>query len=356
MISTKIGPIRLGSCPVCSDRIDDKKSYWCKREVVKTSCHHPHYYHLDCIASKFDALPYHPRRCEVCGEQPLPLVRLSGLKHDEKSPYCEPYVLDVIRTGSTSLLQKLCKLFPQMLTQKFHSPTEHCDMPLLFLAVHYRQTECLQTLIDNGANERNQLDAALNFAARLGHTACISVLLNNGATSVNYALELAVKGGHDDCLNALIDNGVNNFDRAFYLAAYGGQVSGMDILLNRAPDIEPDQLNDYLNSAAHAGYPQILQLLIDNGANDLNRALRSAAIQGHSDCLQILISNGADDTEEALNSAVLGGHTECLELLIDNGASELNVAHILAEQFDHGECEQILREKITSQDQGCIIL
>ena len=356
MISTKIGPIRLGSCPVCSDRIDDKKSSWCKREVVKTSCHRPHYYHLGCIASKFDALPYHPRRCEVCGEQPLPLVRLSGLKHDEKSPYCEPYVLDVIRTGSTSLLQKLCKLFPQMLTQKFHSPTEHCDMPLLFLAVHYRQTECLQTLIDNGANERNQLDAALNFAARLGHTACISVLLNNGATSVNYALELAVKGGHDDCLNALIDNGVNNFDRAFYLAAYGGQVSGMDILLNRAPDIEPDQLNDYLNSAAHAGYPQILQLLIDNGANDLNRALRSAAIQGHSDCLQILISNGADDTEEALNSAVLGGHTECLELLIDNGASELNVAHILAEQFDHGECEQILREKITTQDQGCIIL
>ena len=76
MISANSGPIQPTFCSICTDKIDVKQSHWCKREVVKTSCHHPHYYHLECIASKFDALPHHLRRCNVCEGQPLPLYAL----------------------------------------------------------------------------------------------------------------------------------------------------------------------------------------------------------------------------------------------------------------------------------------
>ena len=355
MISTGNSLINSISCSLCGNSLDFNIGQLQGREVVKTSCKQPHYYHLDCITQKIDAVSHPHRRCSICDGRPLPLVRLSGARFNEESPYCESLATYACRTGDLVQLKQLLAEDSDMPNRRYLYPTDHFDSTLLSIAARFGQIHCLQALINGGADKQRQLNAALNYAAGSGHIECVKFLLNTGATSVNSALELASEGGHAKCVDVLIDNGANSFHDALYFTAIEGHTECMRILLSKGSPIEAKQLNGNLNDAAYKGNADILQLLIDHGANDLNQATWTSALRGHSECLRVLIRNGAKELEEPLNGAAMKGHTECLKILMDSGANDLKIPLSIAEKHNRIECQQILREKINSQRGNCTI-
>lgn len=355
MISTGKSLVNVIGCSACGKSLDFNIGQLPGREVVKTSCDRPHYYHLDCITPKIDALAHCCRRCSICDGRPLPLVRLSGVRLNEESSYCESLATYACRTGDLVQLKQLLADDADMPQRRYLYPTEQFDSTLLSIAARFGQIHCLQALINSGAGNQRQLNAALNYAAGSGHIECVKFLLNTGATCVNRALEIASERGHANCVDVLIDNGANSFHNALYFTAVEGHTECMRVLLSKGSPIETKQLNENLNDAAYKGNADILQLLIDHGANDLNQATWTSALRGHSESLRVLLRNGANELEEPLNGAAMRGHTECLRILMDSGANELKIALSIAEKHKRTECQQILREQINSQKGNCSI-
>ena len=331
MISGSNIPTFPISCPICDESLDIKSTRPSQREVVTTYCNTPHYYHLECITQKFDALSESDRCCCVCKEQPLPLVRLSGVRLNEESPYCESLATYACRFGNLIVLDRLLRRDSTIINRLYPYPTEQCNATLLTIAASFGQIECLKTLLKSGP-EKWQLDAALISAVESGHAECVKFLLNKGAKKesnrLNFALELASEAGHANCVDVLIDNGADNFDHALHFSTKAGHAGCVKILLDKAPALSTTRLNESLNRAAYKGKSEVLQLLIDKGADNLNEALYSAAGKGH---------------------------VECTKLLMDNGAHDLRMALCMAEQYDHIGCQNILREKIASQKESCSI-
>lgn len=356
MIPTSNNLPHTVSCQLCNTSLDLKIGQSSQREVVKTSCNPPHYFHLDCIAATFDRLFYKDRHCQTCNNQPLPLVRLSGLKPNEASPYCESLATHACRTGNLAELQKLIKQDPGMVAGPCHYPTMHPETTLVSIAASFGQIECLKALINCGPKEQLELDKALEYAAKSGHTDCVKLLLNEGATKVNGAMLLASEFGHPECLKALIDNGTNEIAEALSSSAGASHIECMQFPFNRVKTLTTNNLNECLRCAASFNRVVTLQILIVNGANDLDDALVNAALHGHSESLRILLFHGANSSVDALCGAVRSGSTECLKLLLDNGASELYTPLAYARQINRIECQQILRERINSQQMSCTVL
>ena len=347
---------RAVSCKICDNSLDLKVGQSSQREVVKTSCIPPHYFHLECIAQRFDPLLRKDRRCHVCNKQPLPLVRLSGVRLNETSPYCESLAPYACRTGNLAQLQELLGQDTGMVKQQYSYPTVHYETTLLSIAASFGQIECLKALINRGPKEQLELDTALEYAAKRGHIECVKLLLNEGATNVDSALICASQGGQAECVEVLIDNGANDFSAALFSSTWQGHTECLKVLFNRVKTFNINDLNNCLRCAAYNGRPETLQILIDNGADDLDGALYSSAMRGRSECLRILLLMGANSSVITLCCAAERGHVECLKLLVDNGTNDLYTPLRFAKKNNCIECQQILREKINSQQMGCTIL
>lgn len=344
------------SCQICNDNLNVNGGQSSQREVVRTSCNTPHCYHLECIAPIFDALLHAERRCHVCKQQPLPLVRQSGTRLNETSPYCESRASYACRIGDMVLLRRLLTQDPEMATRKCTYPTEPGETTLLSIAASFGQVECLRALINQGSKERLELNTPLAYAAKYGHTECVKLLFNEGAAEINVALNCACEGGHGECAEFLIENGANVFRDALFSCTKKGHTECMKVLFKGVRSFNASQLNECLKSAVFFNRPDTLRLLIDNGANDLNGALLSAVVRDNSECARILLLNGANSSSDMLCRAAASGHIECLKLLMDNNNHDLHAPLALAKKQNHIECEQILREKINSQQMSCTIL
>jgi uncharacterized protein len=120
-------------------------------------------------------------------------------------------------------------------------------------------------------------------------------------------------------------------------AALRGYIGRMKLILAiGAKADEPACQGDYcptpLVTAALAGHPNAVQLLLDHGAivdrksRRGQTALIAAAFNGHTETVKLLISKGADVNSEfdgctALGFAKLRGHVEVVNLLLNKGAN-----------------------------------
>ena len=346
---------RAVSCQICSYSLDLQAEKLFQQEVVETSCNSPHYFHLKCISQKFDNKFPEDRRCHVCKEKPLPLVRLSGVRLYEASPYCESLAPHACRTGNLPQLQELLGQDPRMVNQHFSHPTLDSSTTLLSIAASFGQIECLKALINCGPGQF-ELDEALEYAADSGRVESVNFLLSKGATGIESALIHASMGGHAECVEALIDNGASDFSTALSRSTMKGRTECLEVLLRRVKTVNTDDLNICLEIAIYWERPETMQILIDNGANDLDNALYLSVVYGRCKCLDILLLNGANISVDALRSAIEKGHIECLKLLVDNGTNDLHGLLNYARRLNRIECKRILREKLNSQQISCTIL
>ena len=101
---------------------------------------------------------------------------------------------------------------------------------------------------------------------------------------INSIMLKAAKGGQKDIINLMIEKGADVFDRAMAYAAKGG-------------------------------YKDIVNLMIEKGATGFNRAMRFAAYGGYKDIVNLMIKKGANHFDWAMANAATGGHKDIVEYL-----------------------------------------
>lgn len=203
-------------------------------------------------------------------------------------------------------------------------------------AVRQGSQETFEILLAAGSDPNGRSSdgqTALHVAARKGFGQAIAQLLDAGADpnllseGGGAAIELAASYGNHEELEMLIAAGAE-IRFSLHSAASGGHVEIIQRLLDLGAD--PKQLTAYgdstLRGAAKDEYLQATELLLAVGARPGEQSLREAARGGHLETLRAYGEAGVRfDVPpaywDALYSASHAGRTDAVRLLLELGAS-----------------------------------
>jgi ankyrin repeat protein len=176
-------------------------------------------------------------------------------------------------------------------------------------------------------------DALLATAASGGHLAAVNVLLELGVRDWMVAgVDSAMHAGHPDIVKALRGAGAHVEARHIRAAAADGNEGLLRALL---PFEDTTVLSAALVTAAESGYSQCVTILHSAGGTErvsCDRALCRAASRGDGMTVRALLDCGAArDLSTALALSVLRGHEEVEKVLLEAGAP----ARTLDDQLRH---------------------
>lgn len=326
-------------CPLCPNNDNTQLQFSDRtvdRTVVETSClPGPHTYHLECITRHFENSATE-RKCVVCHQEPLPLLRADGARLLEDSPYCESRALAICRRGDAASLDLLLAEAPQAATGKFRSA------------------------------QTGDFVSLLSVVASLGYTGCLQALINRGTNDLETALANATAGGHVECLKLLIEEGVKNLDQDMKntLSKFeearpqfekGDIIFGARDRAQVAFEHQGRELDHLTSYCALLGHAECLQVLIDNGAKS-GMSLIVATDSGHINVMRVVLNSSPlmsinYSTSVSLLIAADTGRSDCLKLLLEH-MKNIN-PYTLKEAVDkagsqgHSECVKLLDERIS---------
>lgn len=197
-------------------------------------------------------------------------------------------------------------------------------------------------VIPSTSEKQDQLQDALNQAARFGQLELVRVLLDSGAKS-GRALGLAAAGGHRDVVSALLEANPAAITweeeksryTALHHAVCSGDLTTVEILVKRDDVALNAQTSDGASAlclASETGQTPIFSMLIDRDADmnledeDGNDALKLAARGGFSEMVRILLDRRIDPNkpgskgDTAVHLATQIGHPITLKHLVQADA------------------------------------
>lgn len=157
---------------------------------------------------------------------------------------------------------------------------------------------------------------------------------DNAKDILNNSLCGAAKSGLTELVEYLISVGAKHVHRVTTNAAQSGNISTVKFLLGRRAT-HSDIANDMFISAVVAGEINLVQYLLSLGADDYCRAAVYAAAHGHQDILDLVLSFIPDKVDENLINnlfvaAAEGGHYDIIDDMIDNGANDFTSAALMS--------------------------
>jgi ankyrin repeat protein len=167
----------------------------------------------------------------------------------------------------------------------------------------------------------------------------------------NLRLLSACQTGYPQIVNYALDLQEEMSGVPLIHAARNGHFKIVQILLDRGVGI--DIVQDALFEANYSGHVGIVKLLVQHGAVIVNGLLNTAAQNGDRELVQLLIDLGADVAGHSndwtvLRSASQNGHVEIVRLLLDHGADPAardNEALQAALRKDYGKTVRLLSER-----------
>ncbi|SCV35431.1 related to ankyrin [Fusarium fujikuroi] len=138
---------------------------------------------------------------------------------------------------------------------------------------------------------------------------CLTYLLE-----LDQSLSIALARGYKEIVEILLDRGAN-------INAEGADINA-----------EGGYYGNALQAASAEGYKEIVQMLLDRGADinakdrDYGNALQAASAEGHKEIVKMLLNRGAIVNAKggyysnALQAASAEGHKEIIQMLLDRGA------------------------------------
>jgi ankyrin repeat protein len=184
--------------------------------------------------------------------------------------------------------------------------------------------EIVKLLLENGANIRNS--KLVNIAVKKGHLEMVRLLLEKGAkvgARDNEALCDAIEIGHFEMVQLLVEYGArvnNNNCHPLNKASAMGNLEIVKFLVKKGANI--NSISSPIDHASRNGHFEIVKFLVENGAF-VQDAFRIASCHRHLEISQWLLENGADvhyENEDALYRAIYNNYPEMVQLLIDYGA------------------------------------
>jgi ankyrin repeat protein len=216
----------------------------------------------------------------------------------------------------------------------------------------------VEHLLDYCQNNIPDWNDGLYDACRGGQLEIVNLMIKKGANDWNLGLEYACEGGHFAYDNAhstrfAYDNAHSTrfaYDNARSTRfAYDNARSTRLEIVNLMIEKGADDLDSGLSSACGSGNLEIVNLMIEKGANDWYNGLSNACYYGHLEIINLLIEKGANDWNEGLSNACEGGnfasdnpfcakgtkralleanarstHLEIVKLMIEKGATQCN--------------------------------
>lgn len=144
-----------------------------------------------------------------------------------------------------------------------------------------------------------------NDAAKVLHLLELGMDVNTTDRAGNTLLMMAARNGQDELLEFLLKNNANALkknkygDTALMLAALEGRLKAVLPLIKAGSEINPKSGWFPLAYAAFNGHTDVLQTLLDNGANvdaqsdNGNTALMIASRNGHVEIIKLLLARKA---------------------------------------------------------------
>ncbi len=192
------------------------------------------------------------------------------------------------------------------------------DTPELHEAVKRGDIDGVMTLLESGVNvnesaviyHRGDLSTPLCVAAKEGHRALVEILVANGA-SVNKGspFAYAAQGNHIEIMQYLLDKGANPKKKAFsgataYKCAIGtGNVEMLKLLLAHGVKIKID--DDLAYKAGESGSLELVKYLSSKGVDfSTPKAACGAAVGGSVEVVGYLMSKGVNFDVKARDGRV----------------------------------------------------
>lgn len=328
-------------CPLCPEKNNTHVQFSNRavdRTVVETSCQPgPHTYHLECISQYFES-SVTERKCVVCHQEPLPLLRADGARLVEDSPYCESRALAVCRRGDAASLDLLLAEAPEAATRKFRSAQTGDFVSLLSVVASLGYASCLQALINKGAND---LDTALAKAAAEGHVECLKLLIEEGARNLDQGMKDTLN--HMERVRPLLEKGPGG-------TRFGDRMRDRVQVALEHKGRRLDHLTSY---CALLGHAECLQVLINSGAK-VGISLVVATMSGHINVMRVVLNSSLANSfsmHVSILSAVDAGRSDCLKLLLERMKNiwpgALEEALEKANSQGYSDCVKLLNERIS---------
>ncbi len=235
--------------------------------------------------------------------------------------------------------------------------TDVADLDLnkaLLAASHIGHIDIVILLLDHGADvhatHEQDNTSAFQYGVYKKHLNILQLLIKRGV-DVNQkgwrggtALHSGAMYGHAKIIQFLIRNGaeINIFDQRgltplHCASSCGHDTSIVQLLINEGADPNLGSSNPPcgapLHQASFHGNIQVVQCLLDNGANvdlyseELGTPLQAACLEGHFQLVKLLIERGADVNMiggsrlgNALHATLCGNHVDIASYLIEKGA------------------------------------
>ncbi len=182
-------------------------------------------------------------------------------------------------------------------------------------------------LNDVDCNRKNSLGVQPLFYAKDENIK--QLLYARGATALNNSIDYLhelVYNNNEKKLKKILDCKIKSKDASLLqIACRQGYENIVHLLLHHKNYVIQDK-QSCINIAIARGYFDIVKLMIDEIIH-IDMSLQLAAYQGHDDIVQLLIDGGADihfknyNGATAIYCACIHGHIKVIQLLIDHGAN-----------------------------------
>lgn len=201
--------------------------------------------------------------------------------------------------------------------------------------ISYFATKGYDVLLYSLIRDEQDYNWAVDYFSMYGHASVVENILKESVDkkfTIDYDMGLcgAAAGGNMRLANLMLSLGATDYHNALVWSAMGRNEDVVSLMLKLLNDVPfTDKLPIYnraLAQAAGEGDKNIVNKLLELGANDYNLALEWAACKNQDDIVDWMINLGATSYNRALCAAAFYGNLSIIKRMINLGATAYNKA------------------------------